>query len=71
MLSQMREFPPRTLLQGQSPMSDDFAENDPAWIEACRREEVVRNLLWRLLRQIITPGCRPIPPATFSILRQY
>jgi len=28
-------------------MSDDFAENDPAWIEACRREEVVRDLLRR------------------------
>ena len=28
-------------------MSDDVAENDPAWIEACRREEAIRDLLRR------------------------
>jgi len=28
-------------------MSDDIAEDDPAWIEACRREEAIRNLLLR------------------------
>ena len=28
-------------------MSDDFAENDPAWMEACRREAMVRDLLRR------------------------
>jgi hypothetical protein len=37
----------RTSLQGQSPMSDDFAEDDPAWMEACRREEAIRDLLRR------------------------
>jgi putative transposase len=28
-------------------MSDDVAEDDPAWIEACRREEAIRDLLLR------------------------
>jgi putative transposase len=28
-------------------MSDDVAEDDPTWKEACRREEVIRNLLRR------------------------
>jgi len=28
-------------------MSDDVAENDPAWVEACRREEAIRDLLRR------------------------
>jgi hypothetical protein len=28
-------------------MSDDPAENDPAWAEACRREAVIRDLLQR------------------------
>jgi len=28
-------------------MSDDVAENDPAWAEACRREEAIRDLLRR------------------------
>jgi putative transposase len=28
-------------------MSDDFAEDDPAWIEACRREEALRDLMRR------------------------
>ena len=28
-------------------MSDDLAENDPAWTEACRREEAIRDLLRR------------------------
>jgi len=28
-------------------MSDDIAENDPAWAEACRREEAIRDLLRR------------------------
>jgi hypothetical protein len=28
-------------------MSDEFAEDDPAWMEACRREKVIRDLLRR------------------------
>ena len=28
-------------------MPDDGAENDPAWMEACRREEAIRDLLQR------------------------
>ena len=28
-------------------MSDDFAEGDRAWTEACRREEAIRDLLRR------------------------
>ena len=28
-------------------MPDDCAENDPAWMEACRREEAIRDLLRR------------------------
>ena len=28
-------------------MSDDVAEEDPAWTEACRREEAIRSLLLR------------------------
>ncbi len=28
-------------------MSDDVAENDLAWVEACRREEAIRDLLRR------------------------
>jgi len=28
-------------------MSDDCAEDDPAWMEACRREEAIRDLLRR------------------------
>lgn len=33
------------MLQGQTSMSGEFAEDDPAWIEACRREEAIRDLL--------------------------
>lgn len=33
-----------TSLQGQSPTSDDFAKNDPAWAEARRRKTTDRNL---------------------------
>jgi putative transposase len=28
-------------------MSEDFAQDDPAWTEACRREEAIRELLRR------------------------
>ena len=28
-------------------MSDDVAEDEPVWKEACRREEAIRELLWR------------------------
>ena len=28
-------------------MSDGFAGSDPAWMEACRREEAIRDLLRR------------------------
>lgn len=45
-------------------MSDDFAEHDPAWMEACRREEVIRELLRRY------PG-RITESARFSLLPQY
>jgi hypothetical protein len=32
------------LLQGEASMSDDVAEDDPAGMEACRREEAIRDL---------------------------
>src|SRR5271165_5454600 len=33
-------------------MSDDPAEKDPAWMEACRREEAIRDLLRRYPRRM-------------------
>jgi len=33
-------------------MSDDFAENDPAWKEACRREAAIRDLLQRYPKRL-------------------
>jgi putative transposase len=33
-------------------MSDEPSENDPAWMEACRREEAIRDLLRRYPRRM-------------------
>ena len=33
-------------------MSDEPAENDPAWAEACRREETIGDLLRRFPRRM-------------------